>query len=89
MPTELVGIEDKIKGIKMDRNEHLAWAKQRAIEALNQTQMPIQAWASFSSDMMKHEKLTDHIALELGMMQLAAGGLSTVPEMEKFIDGFN
>ena len=73
----------------MDRAEHLAWAKERAIDVLRQTEQPIQAWASFSSDMMKHDELATHIALELGMMHLAMGELSTLNEMEHFLDGFN
>lgn len=47
------------------------------------------AWASMASDMGKHPETSNHIALELGMMLLISGKLSTVVEMRKFIEGFN
>lgn len=74
----------------MDRNEHLAWAKARALElvALGDLQG---AFASFTSDLNKHEGLEaeSHIQQDLGFRQLLSGQLDTGPKMHKWIEGFN
>lgn len=72
----------------MNEKEHLRWAKDRAIE-ISKTGDQTGAYASFVSDMKKHELLADHPALPIGLMQLAMGGLSTTAEMINFIEGFN
>ncbi len=72
----------------MDREQHLQWAKDRAIEILR-TMDNASAWTSFVSDMGKHEKLKDHKALDMGMMMLIGGMWQSESDCEKFILGFN
>jgi hypothetical protein len=69
--------------------EHLAWCKRRAHDELNSGRDGVtSAWASMVSDLSKHDGTRGHVAIELGMMLLSAGKLSTKEEMAKFIDGF-
>lgn len=72
----------------MTRQEHLDWCKQRALEYCDNGDA-VNAWASMASDMSKHEETENHAALQLGMMMLMSGHLNSVPEMRKFIQGFN
>ena len=72
----------------MTREEHLEWCKDRALEYCDMDDIG-EAWASFLSDMKKHPETEKHSALELGMMMLMAGHLSSPPKMRKFILGFN
>lgn len=72
----------------MNRAEHLAWCKQRALEYCDAND-PNQAWASMASDLGKHPETENHSAIALGMMMMVAGLLRTEPEMRKFIEGFN
>jgi len=71
------------------RAEHLQWCKDRAIEILDSEADVAQAYASFASDMSKHEETKDHSALELGVMMMFGGQLNTVDRMKSFIEGFN
>jgi len=70
------------------RAEHLQWCKDRALKYLDQNDTN-QAFASFMSDMSKHEETEHHLALEMGTMLLLGGYLSTIHEMRKWIEGFN
>lgn len=72
----------------MDRGEHLAWCKKRALEYVDRGDVQT-AWASFVSDMKKHPDTSDHSALELGFMLSMTGNLKSPMEMRKFIEGFN
>lgn len=72
----------------MTRAEHLEWCKQRALEYVDMGDMP-QAYASMASDLKKHPETANHSAIELGMMMLMGGHLSSSHEMRKFILGFN
>jgi len=72
----------------MNRNEHLAWCKTRALEYVDQGDIG-QAWASMASDLGKHPETVGHIAIPLGMELLMAGQLNTQAEMRRFIEGFN
>lgn len=72
----------------MNRQEHLDWAKGRAMEYLEAGDVN-NAWASMCSDMNKHEELEGHAGVHIGMMLIMTGNLSTVAEMRKFIEGFN
>lgn len=71
-----------------ERAKHLAWCKQRALEYCDagDTQG---AFASMASDLDKHEGTRGHIGVQLGMMQMMGGMLSTPAAMRHFIDGFN
>jgi len=72
----------------MKRVEHLQWCKNRAIEILNNGDIT-GAWTSMVSDLSKHEETRNHAAIELGMMMVATGNLSTSDKMKNFIEGFN
>lgn len=72
----------------MTRAEHLQWCKDRALEYINAGDTS-QAFASFNSDMSKHPETANHSALQLGGMLFMGGHLKTIPEMEKWILGFN
>jgi hypothetical protein len=72
----------------MTREEHMQWCKQRALEYVESGDTQ-GAFASITSDLGKHPETANHIGIELGMMQLIGGTLSTPSEMRKFIEGFN
>ena len=70
----------------MDRAEHLQWCKDRA-NAYVDTGDTQNAFASLMSDLRKHPDTDGHGAIELGMMLMLAGQLSTTAQMRDFIDG--
>jgi hypothetical protein len=72
----------------MDRTEHLAWCKDRALAYCDSGQV-LEAFASMVSDLNKHPETEGHAGAELGMMMLMAGQLSEPSEMRHFIEGFN
>lgn len=72
----------------MTRSEHMDWCKARAIE-IAETGDLNGAWASMASDLGNHEDTANHPAIELGMMMLMGGHLSSKDAMIKFIEGFN
>jgi hypothetical protein len=72
----------------MTRQEHLEWCKKRAHEYLDQGDVQ-NAYASMASDLNNHPETEGHAAIQLGMMMLMSGQLSSVQEMRNFIDGFN
>lgn len=72
----------------MNRQEHLEWSKKRALEYLDDGDLQ-QALISMFSDLGKHTELANHVGIELGMMLLVAGQLSTSNQVRDFIMGFN
>lgn len=70
----------------MTRQEHMEWCKQRALEYVDTD--PQGAYASMVSDLGKHPETANHVGIQLGMMQMIGGMLSTPAEMRKFIEGF-
>jgi len=72
-----------------NRDEHLQWCKDRAIEILEKKADVAQAYASFASNMSKNEETRTHSALELGVMMMFGGQLESVDQMRSFIEGFN
>ena len=72
----------------MNREEHLQWCKDRALEYLNDGDTS-SAVASFTSDMSKHPETAKHPALSLGIALLLGKQLDTKAEMDKWINGFN
>ncbi len=70
------------------RAEHLAWCKRRALEYCDIGDVQ-QAFASIGSDLGKHPETANHVGIQLGMMMLMGGHLSTPEAMRKFIKGFN
>lgn len=73
----------------MNRKEHLQWCKDRALEILDRTGDVGEAFASFGSDMNKHDETRDHSAMGLGVMLLMGGHNQGIEEMRNFIEGFN
>lgn len=72
----------------MTRAEHLAWAKERALEYVDAGDVP-NALASINSDMRKHPETAEHSGLELGMMLALGGHLQTPAQMREWIEGIN
>ncbi len=72
----------------MTRQEHVEWCKKRALEYVDHEDLN-NAFASMASDLRKHPETESHPAIQLGMMMLIGGHLSTPNEMRKFIEGFN
>lgn len=72
----------------MNRTEHLNWCKERALQYVNIGDLQ-QAFASFQSDMTKHDETTNHIGLKSGIMLMISGHLANKSEMERWIVGFN
>jgi hypothetical protein len=72
----------------MTRDEHVAWCKQRALEYVERGDVQ-NAYASMASDLGKHPETEGHPAIQLGMMMLIGGQLSSPTDMRRFIDGFN
>jgi len=72
----------------MDRQEHIEWCKSRALKYVDSGDLQ-DAFASMASDLRKHPETEKHIGIELGMLQLMAGRLSTPDAMRHFINGFN
>ena len=70
------------------RAEHLTWCKKRAIEYVDNGDVQ-NAFASMASDLNKHPETEGHAAIQLGMMMLMAGQLSSPQDMRRFIEGFN
>ena len=72
----------------MTRQEHLEWCKKRALEYCDANDLQ-QAFASMASDLNKHEETAGHVGIQLGMIQLINGFLTTAEAMRKFINGFH
>ena len=72
----------------MTRDEHIQWCKDRALEYLDRGDLA-NALASMLSDLSKHPETEKHAGIQMGVMMMMAGRLSTEPEMRKFIEGFN
>ena len=85
--TKRAKLED-YRSFYISRSEYLQWCKDRANEYINNGDLT-QAFASFQSDMRKHIETMYHISLELGIMLLASGNLSTQNQMKEWIDGTN
>jgi len=72
----------------MERQEHLAWCKNRALQYVDAGDIN-QAWASMVSDMCKHDETKEHSAIMLGSQLMLSGQLNSPDAMRKFIKGFN
>jgi hypothetical protein len=72
---------------EMTRDEHLEWAKSRALEYLDRGDVQ-NAVTSMLSDMRKHPETHDHPGLELGARMLFAGLLSRDDQARDWINGF-
>jgi hypothetical protein len=74
--------------MQMTRQEHLDWAKKRALAYVDQGDL-LNAFASMGSDLSKHPELKNHPGIDLGLQLLMIKSLSTRKEMRGFIEGFN
>lgn len=72
----------------MTRSEHLQWCKNRALEYIQDGDIP-QGITSMMSDMRKHSETDSKASVSLCMAMLMSGKLTTQHEAEKFINGFN
>ncbi len=79
---------NEVTAIMENRSEHLEWCKQRANEYIESGDLK-GAFASFMSDMGKHNETSNHLALDLGMTLLLSDNLSAPDQMKSWIDGFN
>ena len=73
---------------EMSRSEHLQWCKKRALEYVDNDDIP-QAVASMASDLSKHEETRGHAAIGLMMQMLMTGLLDSPFKAREFIEGFN
>lgn len=73
----------------MTRDEHLAWAKTRALEYVAMGDLP-NALASMSSDLNKHpethSEATDMLIANVGVLYVTTHNTSG---MRRFIEGFH
>lgn len=72
----------------MTRTEHMAWAKQRALDLVAAGDLQ-GAFASIASDLNKHEETRGHTGIHLGAMLLVNGHLDDGRKMRKFIEDFS
>jgi hypothetical protein len=68
------------------RAEHIAWCKERAMEYVAAGD-PHNALNSLVSDLRKHPDTENHGALDLGLMLLLGGFLTTHAEILDWIEG--
>lgn len=73
---------------EINRAEHVAWCKMRALEYVDAGDLR-SALASMMSDLNKHPETVGHSATTLGMRLMMSGHLSTADEMRRYIEGFN
>ena len=71
----------------MTRAEHLQWTKDRALHYVEAGDLS-NAYTSLFSDLRKHPELENHLAIQLGMMELIGGNL-TAHQARQFIKGVN
>lgn len=67
------------------RDEHLAWAKKRALEYLPND--PVEGMTSMLSDLTKHPELANHPGRLISPMMY--GAANNPDEVRKWIVGFN
>jgi hypothetical protein len=70
----------------MTRTEHLAWAKQRALEYVDRGERA-SAIASMISDLRKHPELER--SADVAVMLMLTADLRRPDSVRRFIDGFN
>ena len=72
----------------MNRAEHIAWCKERALEYLDNGDIP-NALNSMGSDLNKHPDTNNHIGMQLTIGLMMVNKLTTTEEVRRFIEGFN
>lgn len=80
--------DDGARGDRMNRAEHLAWARNRALEYVDAGDNA-NALASLTSDLRKHPDTapsSDGVG-QLGMQLMLTGSLRDAASMREFIEG--
>ena len=75
----------------MNREQHLKWAKQRALAELDADRHgrgPVNALNSMMSDLGKHPDTASHPAIMVTGMLMFSGQLTGADEVQRHIDGF-
>jgi hypothetical protein len=73
----------------MTRDEHLEWAKKRALEYLDAND-PAQGFTSMMSDLSKHPELKEHVGMRIGVgYMMLPGWIQNTSEVRRWIVGFN
>lgn len=74
----------------MNRAEHMAWCKQRALEYVDAGKN-VEAVTSMVSDLRKHDETRDHAAIALVIPLMAIGEFDShqTERTRRFIEGFN
>jgi hypothetical protein len=72
----------------MTREEHLAWAKQQALEYLDAGDMK-NAITSMISDLKKHTELANHVGITIGVQFAMIGAFQDRRAVRRWIEGFN
>jgi len=72
----------------MTRQEHLDWAKSRALEYVARGKCQ-EALTSMFSDLSKHDELKNHKGIEMGVMLMLIGNLRIPRDVRRFIEGFH
>jgi len=73
----------------MNRTEHLAWCKERAIKEMDYYNDPSKGIISMMSDLRKHPETTSEMLMKLCTMQLMKNPKMSRQEAVNFINGFN
>ena len=71
----------------MTRDEHLEYAKKRALEYIDKGDFKM-AYPSIVSDLSRCPELKDHSHIKMGIMMLMNGLLDSAESMRVFIEGF-
>jgi hypothetical protein len=71
----------------MTRAEHLAWAKERALEYADQGDT-VNTLNSMLSDLQKHPETANHPGMLLGTREAVAGYLETPAQLRHWVEGF-
>ena len=72
----------------MSQDEHLEWAKRRALEYLDAGDTK-NAFTSMMSDLSEHPDLKNHPGIRIGVgLMLLPGWIHNVPELRRWIVGF-
>jgi hypothetical protein len=73
------------------REEHMRWVKERSLAELDLDPYgsgPQNALGSAMSDLRKHPETRQYAGIELTMMLIMAGHLTTADQVRKHIEGF-
>jgi hypothetical protein len=72
----------------MTDDEHIEWAKKRALEYLDVGDVP-QAFTSMMSDLNKHPDTKNHAGLTIGVgFMMLPGWINNSREVRRWIEGF-